>query len=252
MRETVSKNKRLSSDGAIDKRKRVMNKKVAASIVLMGVMVYGMEVEIPKREILEERLRKHGLEDFMRMSSMSRFASGKKTPKQVAIDVANLIVDYTDWAQLNPIAFATHVPEEKVERILLQTILQDSPQALQVLEADETLKPCGPINLRPIKLPPADILRTRLSEIGLDHFVNHSGLVDDLANLEKTALGVRIACDRAVERYHSFLHHDNLSVPMLSAYKLQLESKQRWLLETLLCDTPEALKELEALYQESE
>ena len=214
---------------------------------------YGMEIDIPKKEILEMRLRKHGLEDFMRISpAAARLAGSKKTPKAVGICVVTLIIDYSRWAKSNTDAFATRVPEEKVERILLQSFLQDNPDAMQALEMDKTLELCGPIVMREMKLPLADVLCVRVGEIGLDHFIKHSGLADDLGNSEKSSLGVRIACDRAIERYHKFLHQDNLPIGMIATYQQQIDTKKQDLLGVLLQDVPEALQELEELYGEDE
>lgn len=87
-----------------------------------------------------------------------------------------------------------------------------------------------------ITLPEAKVLTARLQQAGFDDFIEKTDIVKNLAGQQKEALGVNMAVELALYDYNKYLEN-----PMMARI-MQMRKPQ--LIETLLQDSPDAVKEL--------
>lgn len=90
-----------------------------------------------------------------------------------------------------------------------------------------------------ITLPEATVLTARLQQAGFDHFIEKTNIVKNLAGQQKEALGVSTAVELALYDYNQYLKNPVMATMM------QMRKPQ--LIEALLQDSPDAIKELKDL-----
>ena len=88
----------------------------------------------------------------------------------------------------------------------------------------------------PVQLPSAELLRQRFAEIGLDHFVEKTTIVKDLAGQSKEPLGVAMSIELAMSDYAECLKN-----PIVAMTTNMLKPA---MFEAILKDHPAALNEL--------
>ena len=87
-----------------------------------------------------------------------------------------------------------------------------------------------------IKLPDAAVLKTRLCNAGLDHFVEKTKIDTDLANKELYPMGVAVAVET-----HLYDYNEYLKQPMMAA---MMQMRKPEIIEILLKDHPNAIQQL--------
>ncbi len=98
---------------------------------------------------------------------------------------------------------------------------------------------CVSFAMETVKMPKAEILKKRLCKIGMDHFIEKTNIVDQLADKEKAPLGVAMSIEQAFADYC-----DYLGGPQNPACITSQMSKPM-IYRALLEDYPDALAELE-------
>lgn len=94
-----------------------------------------------------------------------------------------------------------------------------------------------------VTMPSANILQDRLSECGLEHFMEKTKIVSQLAGQTKAPLGVAMTVALSYADYHEDLSR-RMPKPMARMMMVQMEMSKPMLFEALLKDEPEALDEL--------
>ena len=95
-----------------------------------------------------------------------------------------------------------------------------------------------------VKMPSAKILTSRLSKIGMDHFIEKTNLVSNLANRELESIGVAVAVETSLYDYNENLGQ-GLPAHMARMMQVQMQLNKPILLRSLLEDYPEALTDLQ-------
>jgi hypothetical protein len=88
-----------------------------------------------------------------------------------------------------------------------------------------------------IKLPDAAILRTRLCNAGLDHFVEKTKIDTELANKELYPMGVAVAVEAHLYDYNEYIWKQ----PMIA---IMMQMRKPEIIEILLKDHPDAIAKL--------
>ena len=96
----------------------------------------------------------------------------------------------------------------------------------------------------PVKLPNRDVLAHRLREKDFGHFIEKTDLIATLADQEKEALGVITAVELAFCDYKAKMQN-----PMI---EMMMQMRKPELIETILNDYPEAIKEAQGFLAEIE
>lgn len=89
-----------------------------------------------------------------------------------------------------------------------------------------------------VTLPSAKVLVERLTQIGMAHFAEKTGIHEELGDQQKYAMGVAIAVECAYSNYDAYLKNPKMKQIMNMA--------KGNLIKTILKDSPEAIAELEA------
>lgn len=94
-----------------------------------------------------------------------------------------------------------------------------------------------------VTLPNKQTLTQRLASIGLDHFIEKTKIVSQLAGQEKEALGVAIAVECALYDYNEYLTQ---SMPDKQSRMMAtlMNMRKPQIIEAILQDSPDALAEL--------
>lgn len=95
-----------------------------------------------------------------------------------------------------------------------------------------------------VQMPNAEVLSDQLRAIGLEHFVEKSGIVERIAGQRLYALGVATAVEIAMHNYTEYLKR-NMPAGMSNVLLFQMLMYKPLLFKTLLQDFPkESLEEL--------
>lgn len=92
-----------------------------------------------------------------------------------------------------------------------------------------------------VKLPSAKVLGERLQGLRMAHFMEKTGLHEDLGDQERYAVGVAIAVEMAYSEYDNYFKKSGVQ-SMMGVINLVKDS----LIKAILKDSPEAIAELVA------
>lgn len=116
---------------------------ILSFLIVISSLSFAMEntFSIPSSEVLVERIRNIGLQDFIEKTQIIQEIAGKKlSPMNLYMSVDEAIVAYQRYALQHPKEAADEV-FGNTDSKLLAAIWQDCPRALGALEAEGLYKP---------------------------------------------------------------------------------------------------------------